>query len=279
MLKDYAYAKINLALEVLDEIEDGYHIVNNLMVPIDLKDEITVEKDKEIVIDDDPFKGHNLIEKAAKAFFEYTGIKGGCRFTVKKNIPEAAGLAGGSSDCACAIRLLDKLYNTNLDLFELKKIAESLGSDVPFFIESKLALCKHRGERVFPYNINYKKYRILLIKPSSGLETKEVYKRYKYTSKKREESINSIIDGLENDDVSKIKKFIFNDLGRTAATLNKELKTIFNALRDNDIRVFISGSGPTMYLFDPSDEEIDKVGNILNNVNINNIFILETKIA
>ena len=278
MLKDYAYAKINLALEVLDEIEDGYHIVNNLMVPINLRDELTVEKDKEIIIVDDPFKGHNLIEKAAKTFFEYTGIRGGCRFTVKKNIPEAAGLAGGSSDCACAIRLLDKLYNTNLEMFELKKIAESLGSDVPFIIESKLALCKHRGERVFPYNIQYKKYKLLLIKPSTGLETKLVYKKYKYTKKNREDSINGIIDGLVKDDVKKIKTHIFNDLGRTAATLNKELKTIFNALRDNNIRVFISGSGPTMFVFDPTIEEINKVGKVLNNIDAHNIFILETNI-
>ena len=278
MFKDYAYAKINLALEVLDEIEDGYHIVNNLMVPIDLKDEITIEKDKEIIIVDDPFKGHNLIEKAAKAFFEYTGIKGGCRFTVKKNIPEAAGLAGGSSDCACAIRLLNKLYSTNLELYELKKIAENIGSDVPFFIETKLALCKHRGERVFPYNVKYKNYKVLLIKPETGLSTKEVYKKYKYTKKNREESINNIIDGLVNDDVNKIRKYIFNDLGRTAATLNKELKTIFNTLRDNDIRVFISGSGPTMFLFAPTNEEIEKIGKVLNTIDTQNIFVLETNI-
>ena len=278
MFKDYAYAKINLALEVLDEIEDGYHIVNNLMVPINLKDEITIEKDKEIIIVDDPFKGHNLIEKAAKAFFEYTGIKGGCRFTVKKNIPEAAGLAGGSSDCACAIRLLNKLYNTNLELYELKKIAENIGSDVPFFIETKLALCKHRGERVFPYNVKYKNYKVLLIKPETGLSTKEVYKKYKYTKKNREESINNIIDGLVNDDVNKIRKYIFNDLGRTAATLNKELKTIFNTLRDNDIRVFISGSGPTMFLFAPTNEEIEKIGKVLNTIDTQNIFVLETNI-
>jgi len=278
MIKDYAYAKINLALEVLDEVEDGYHIVNNIMIPINLCDEITIEKDKEIIITDDPFPGKNLIEKAARKFFEYTKIRGGARFTVKKNIPSQAGLAGGSSDCACALRLLDKLYNTNLDLFELKKIAESLGSDVPFFIESRLSICKHRGERVFPYDIKYKKFKILLIKPETGLETALVYKKYKYTRKDRQGDIDKLIEGLKTNNIDLLKKNIFNDLGRTAASLNKELKTIFNALRENGIRVFISGSGPTMFVISPTDEETNKISEVLNSLEIHNIFVLETEI-
>lgn len=277
MLKDLAYAKINLALEVLDTIEDGYHLVNNLMIPINIYDEISVEKDKKIVIVNDPFPGNNLIEKAAIEFFKYTNIRGGARFTVKKNIPHAAGLAGGSSDCACAIRLLDKLYNTNLELYELKKIAEKIGSDVPFFIESRLALCTHRGERVFPYDFKYKNFKILLIKPEEGLETALVYKKYKYVKKNRKEDIDSIIEGIRNNDLDLLRKNIFNDLGRTAATLNKEMKIIFNALRENGIRIFVSGSGPTMFLIDPSEDDINKIGDILNNLHIKNIFVMETE--
>ncbi len=277
MIKDLAYAKINLALEVLDTVEDGYHLVNNLMIPINIYDEITIEKDNKISIVNDPFPGKNLIEKAAIAFFEYTNIRGGARFTVKKNIPSQAGLAGGSSDCACALRLLDKLYNTHLETYELKKIAEKLGSDVPFFIESHLALCTHRGERVFPYDFSYKKFKVLLIKPETGLETAAVYKKYKYIKKNRKQDIDSIVEGIRNNDLDLLRKNIFNDLGRTAASLNKELRTIFNALRENDIRVFISGSGATMYLIEPTEEITNKLTEVLNNIDISNIFVLETE--
>ena len=81
MIKENAYAKINLALEVMD-LENGYHKVNNLMIPIELHDELTFIENDEIVILDDPFPGENIIEKAARLFFEETKIQGGVLITV-----------------------------------------------------------------------------------------------------------------------------------------------------------------------------------------------------
>ena len=87
MIKEKAHAKINLALEVMD-VKDGYHMVNNLMMPIDIYDELEFEKDNDISVVDDPFPNDNIIIKAAKLFFEYTKINGGVKIYLKKNISD-----------------------------------------------------------------------------------------------------------------------------------------------------------------------------------------------
>ena len=165
MIKENAYAKINLALEVMD-VEDGYHKVNNLMIPIELHDELTFTKNDEIVILDDPFPGENIIEKAARLFFQKTNIFGGVLITVKKNIPHAAGLAGGSTDAAATLKGLNKLYDAGLTRDELIEMSAALGSDVGFFVDTKIALCTGRGDIIDPINSTMDDFDILLIKPN-----------------------------------------------------------------------------------------------------------------
>ena len=178
MLKEYAYAKINLALEVMD-VKDGYHMVNNLMVPISLYDELLFEKSDKIELINNEFSD-NIIIKTFKLFFEYTKINNGVKITLNKNIPSAAGLAGGSSDAAATLRGLNRLYETNLTKNELIDLSAKLGSDVGFFILNKPALCTGRGEIVNPINSNLSKIDLLLLKVDSGLSTKEVYKNYEW---------------------------------------------------------------------------------------------------
>ena len=151
MIKEKAYAKINLALEVMD-VKDGYHMVNNLMIPIDIYDEITFKKSDKIELINNPFPD-NIILKAANMFIEKYNIKSGVKMELIKNFPSAAGLAGGSSDGAATLRGLNKLFDNVATKEELLDMAASLGSDVPFFIDMKLALCTGRGEIINPCNI------------------------------------------------------------------------------------------------------------------------------
>ncbi len=256
MIKEFAYAKINLALEVM-ELVDGYHKVNNLMVPINIYDELSFEVADRIYVVDDPFSD-NLCVKAAKLFIDKYKIKSGVEITLNKNIPYEAGLAGGSSDAAATLRGLNKLFNINASDSELKELASKIGSDVPFFIESKAALCKNRGEVIEPLNIKMPNIDLLLIKPNTGLSTKEVYANYKYKGISKGNRINNIIKGLKDNDINLVKANIFNDLASVALNLNKELKDIYNILDNYDIKPYLSGSGPTIYLINPkeSDEEI-----------------------
>ena len=272
MIKEKAYAKINLALEVMDE-KDGYHMVNNLMMPIDIYDELEFEKDNNISVLNDPFPNDNIITKAAKLFFEYTKINGGVFIKLKKNIPHQAGLAGGSTDGAATLRGLNKLYDAKLSNDELKELGAKLGSDVPFFIEEKPALCTGRGEKINIIKSNIYSFKILLIKPEAGLSTKEVYKNYEYKGMNKEKELSNLLKALENNDLDLLKNNIFNDLGEVALSLNKDMENIFVKLSLIGLKVYVSGSGPTMYILDYNDEDLDIIKNMFDA----SVFIMECR--
>lgn len=261
MIKENAYAKINLALEVMD-VEDGYHKVNNLMIPIELHDELTFTKNDEIVILDDPFPGENIIEKAARLFFQKTNISGGVLITVKKNIPHAAGLAGGSTDAAATLKGLNKLYDAGLTRDELIEMSAALGSDVGFFVDTKIALCTGRGEIIVPLDVTPPKLNVLLIKQRIGLSTAMIYKNYTYDGTSKKDKIDNIIEALRAKKIEEVKKNIFNDLENVALKVSETLKKSFDRIKDAGIDVHISGSGPTMYVLDPTMEEILKIKSV-----------------
>lgn len=272
MIKEKAYAKINLALEVMDE-KDGYHMVNNLMMPIDIYDELEFEKDNNISILNDPFPNDNIITKAAKLFFEYTKINGGVFIKLKKNIPHQAGLAGGSTDGAATLRGLNKLYDAKLSNDELKELGAKLGSDVPFFIEEKPALCTGRGEKINIIKSNIDSFKILLIKPETGLSTKEVYKNYEYKGINKEKELSNLLKALENNNLDLLKNNIFNDLGEVALSLNKDMENIFVKLSLIGLKVYVSGSGPTMYILNYNDEDLDIIKNMFDA----SVFVMECR--
>ena len=244
-----AYSKVNLALEVM-ETEDGYHKLNNLMTPIDLFDELYFKYDEEVVLEDNQFED-NIILKAANKFFEAFKINGGVRIICKKHIPEAAGLAGGSTDAATTLLGLCELYDVNKKDRRIYEIAASLGSDVPFFLYNKIAMCTNRGEVINTLDFDFKPIKVMLIKPNSGLSTKAVYEAYKYNGVSKHDKIDNIIEALRNDDVKMLKENIFNDLTNPALSLNSELSELYNAV-NKTAKAYLSGSGPTIYLIEPT---------------------------
>lgn len=258
MVIEKAYAKINLALEVMQKV-DNYHMVNNLMVPISIYDELELEKDDNIFVVNDKIEV-NICIKAAKLFLDKYNIKTGVKIKLDKKIPQAAGLAGGSTDAAAVLKGLNRLYNINASNQELKELAAMLGSDVPFFIDTKIALCTNRGEIINKLDINVPNINVLLIKPELGLSTKEVYQNYKYNGISKLDKINNIIEALKDNDINKLKNNIFNDLAPIALKLNNELNQLCSELSLNHT-IYISGSGPTMYIIDPTDDEIDEIKN------------------
>lgn len=262
-----AYSKINVLLEVMDEL-DGYHMVNNIMLPIDIYDELKFEYSDDIYVVDDPFPNDNIIIKACKLFFEYTKIKGGVKITLKKNIPFSAGLAGGSTDAANTLIALNKMYNANLTKSELLELSSKLGSDVGFFIINKPALCTGRGEKINVIDSKLESIKLLLIKVNSGLSTKEVYSNYKYDGISKEKYLDNIIKGIKENNPNLIKENIINDLAKVALSLNKEMKEVYDLLNNNKLNPFVSGSGPTIYLFNPTLDEINKAKELLKDKDI-----------
>lgn len=262
MVQERAYAKINLALEVMEE-KEGFHPVNNLMVPIDIYDELSFEPADTVVVADNDIE-ENICIRAAEAFRQRYGIKDGVCIRLNKNIPLMAGLAGGSSDAAATLRGLNTMFGIHAGIDELKELACGLGSDVPFFIEEKAALCTNRGEIVHPLNFDIPKIELLLIKPHTGLSTKAVYQSYVYHGLDRRKQLADLTAALKNKNINAVKKNIFNDLTEPALSLSSELRKLYSRLKEAGLQPFLSGSGPTMYLFAPTKEEIDKAEEIVS---------------
>jgi 4-diphosphocytidyl-2-C-methyl-D-erythritol kinase len=180
-----APAKINLSLKLLGPRSDGFHEIETLIVPISLCDQMEIKKTDcdegiQFACDDPsvPAGDDNLIVRAAESFFAATKLKRSVSIDLRKRIPHGAGLGGGSSDAASTLLALNKLFETNLPREALAKIAETIGSDVPFFIFESAALCKGRGELVTPLRLKGK-FSLLLLKPQFGVSTPWAYTHWR----------------------------------------------------------------------------------------------------
>ena len=251
MLVEKAYAKINLTLEVLPTRDDGYHPVNTVMVPIDLYDELCFFESDDILyrpsveIDDD------IVLKALKLFYEKYNIKKGVGITLEKTIPTSSGMAGGSADAAATLRGLNKFFEINAPLSELEELANMLGSDVSYCLYQSPSLCSGRGEIIKPLESSFSED-ITLVLPGFGISTKAVYGAYEYTPCDRTLNLNSIIEGLKSNRLDLIKNNIFNDLAKVSVYLTP-LKEIYDDIMKLGYMPFLSGSGPTLYIFGRAD--------------------------
>ncbi len=184
-MKADAPAKINLALDITGCREDGYHLLNMVMQSVSLCDEISAAKAEagvlEAVCDDAsvPCGADNTVMRAARAFFEKTCVSPGfgIRFYIKKRIPQQAGLGGGSTDAAAALRLLNKLFNTRLSAGQLQSIGLMAGADVPFCVEGGTSFVSGIGENVVQIS-SMPPCHIVLCRPDVGISTSKAYLDY-----------------------------------------------------------------------------------------------------
>jgi 4-diphosphocytidyl-2-C-methyl-D-erythritol kinase len=179
-----APAKINLSLRILNRRSDSFHEIETLIAPISLCDQIKIDKSDsgkgiEFHCDDPsvPTSDDNLVVRAANVFFAATKLKSAVSIELKKRIPHGAGLGGGSSDAASTLLALNELFETKLPPEALAKLAEPIGSDVPFFIFESVAICRGRGELVAPMRLP-QVLSILLLKPDFVVPTGWAYSRW-----------------------------------------------------------------------------------------------------
>ena len=180
----FAPAKINLSLKILGRRDNGFHDLDTLIAPISLYDEIRIDKGRagkgiEFRCDDPsvPPGDDNLVVRAARAFFETTEIEPAVSIELQKKIPHGAGLGGGSSDAASVLLALNELFDAKLSRQALARMAEPIGSDVPFFVFQSAALCKGRGEMVTPIKLK-RRFSLLLLKPAFAVSTGWAYSRW-----------------------------------------------------------------------------------------------------
>lgn len=251
-----AYAKINLSLDILGTLPNGYHEVRMLMQSVSLKDEITLCKitEKKILLSventDLPTDSRNLAYRAASAFFETFSVSEGVSVRLKKNIPAAAGLAGGSSDAATVLRGMNLLFGSPASLTDLQKIGLTLGADVPYCLQLGCALAEGIGERLTPLR-PAPDCCCLLVKPPQGASTKEIYTAYDAMEK---------AGLIAHPDTSCLLRAIASgDYGLLTQNLGNVLEPVTSA-RVSDIQKIekemlllgadaaqMSGSGPTVF--------------------------------
>jgi len=176
-----APAKINLTLEVLRRREDGYHDIRSVMQRITLADTLTLEPASQfkLTCSDPLLEGpENLVWRAAELLRQRCAVQRGAALHLEKRIPVAAGLGGGSSDCAAALAGLTRLWDLGLDRNTLLALSAELGSDVPFFmVDSPTALAEGRGERLTSLPPLPERW-VVLAKPDLGISAADVYRAF-----------------------------------------------------------------------------------------------------
>lgn len=257
-----AYAKINLSLDVLRRREDGYHEVRMIMQQIDLKDIIQIEEySNDVIIETNermlPTDSTNLVYKAWNILSKRFNINRGAKIKIEKNIPIAAGLAGGSADAAVVLKGLNELWDLNLKEKELMDIGLEIGADVPYCIMGGTALAEGIGEKLTRLK-SFKNKLILIAKPSIQVSTAYVYKNLKIEDVKEHPDIDNLIKNIELDNVNFVAKNMINVL--ETVTINKY--PIIQKIKDHMIKYgalgsLMSGSGPTVFgIFDNIDDII-----------------------
>ena len=259
MIYEKAFAKIKLALEVGQLEEDGYHSVQNLMVPIDLYDELFFQKSIQDTIECEVSIEDNICLKAIKLFKEKFNINQCVSITLSKNIPIMAGLAGGSSDAAATLRGLNRLFETKATYEDLYELACQLGSDVPFFLKVQTAMCTGHGEIIQPLDIYLGNIPFLIIKPAFGLSTKEIYQNYHWSGISKNTMIQKLITAIQEKDFDLMDEYIFNDLQEVALTTSPELAEVFHKIEGLSYVPHVSGSGPSIFILNAKTIDMENI--------------------
>ncbi len=241
-----APAKINLSLRMVGKREDGYHLLESLVVFADIGDKISVEPAKELSLEisgefAQELTEENIILKAARALQAKTQHKDGAKIKLEKNLPVGAGLGGGSSDAATTLKLLAKLWDIETDIFQL---ALPLGADIPVCLYGKTCQMSGIGEIISP--AEFPPMAILLVNPKINLSTAEVFKNF---ALKPSPSGRGLGEGT----MSNKERILtpYNDLQPTAIKLCPSIAEILTALNEHSNIAQMSGSGATCFaLFD-----------------------------
>lgn len=247
-------AKINLSIDVLGVREDGYHLVEMIMQTIDLYDLIEIKEiiDNKILIttnsNEIPVDSNNIVYKAANLIKETFNIDRGIEIYIEKNIPVAAGMAGGSSNAAAILVGLNNLWNLNLNDKQLEEIGLKIGADVPFCIKGGTVLSEGIGEKLTEIKGLDEDVSILVCKPNLFVSTKEIYELIDSREIKIRPNNNLLIDCLKNNKIEILAKNMFNVLEEVTVEKYPIIRKIEKIMMENKaLGAMMSGSGPTVF--------------------------------
>ena len=256
-----APAKINLSLEIIDKFPNGFHKLSTVMQTVSLYDYLTIKLTKtddenQIILTGNsnkiPYDERNIVYKVLAKYFEEIGVKGyKTEVFIEKNIPIEAGLAGGSSDGAAALRGINELFENKLSNTKIWKIAAECGSDLNFCLVGGACLLSSRGE-VIEEELPHKDFNLVIIKPKNiAISTPQCYKDFskKYFIPKKAVFSTKIVELFKNDfSVLKLCEYLYNDLEKTAIDMFPEIQEIKTVLLNAGCKgVLMSGSGSSVF--------------------------------
>lgn len=267
-----AYAKINLSLDILGRMDNGYHIVKMVMQTIDLSDELIFETrdidcpaSMEITLVSDsgeiPAGEDNLIVRAVRRMEAKYSIRKDLKITLKKRIPVAAGLAGGSTDAAAALRAVRDLFVPEVSDEELQKIGVTLGADIPYCITGGTQLSEGIGE-VLTVLPDAPQCGLVIVKPPVGVSTGEVYKRYDSLDQVTHPDIDAQIRAIRNGDLAGMAGQCGNVLEEVTGAMYPMIGEIERFFENEGAMVSrMSGSGPTVFAVFADEKEAGRASN------------------
>ena len=247
-----AYAKINWSLDITGVREDGYHLMDMLMQPVSLADEITLVPSSGFSITTGGWPhsradGTNLAYRAAMALRDYTGYPGGIQIHVHKQIPVGAGMGGGSTDAAAVLTGLNLLWGTALSSAELEKLGLSLGADVPFFIRGGLTRTRGIGEELESRNCRCSWW-LIVIQPCPGLSTAQVFSLWRVSDPACRPDTEQALSALETGNLSLLCGSIGNVLQPVSESLRPEIVRACSDLTDSGASgALMTGSGSAVF--------------------------------
>ena len=262
-----APAKINLFLEVLSKRPDGYHEVRSIIVPISIFDVLSFRRSRGVIETTVkctgipvfapqrlPTSESNLATRAAQALKKATGYRGGAHIHIRKGIPIAGGLGGGSADAAATLKGLNRLWRTGLSAEDLIMIGRNLGSDVPAMVHCGLVFIHGMGDRVEPVSTAGSPVRsdwwVVVANPGFGVSTRDICTRYRTALTSSPGQLKRMFSAVANWDRQAAARGLFNSLEGTVFSKYPLLEIIRDGLRSAGAGgVLLSGSGASVFGF------------------------------
>ena len=250
-----AYAKINLGLDVVRKREDGYHEVRMIMQTVNLYDRIEMDRTEDGVIRTEtnlpfvPDGEGNLAWRAAKLLLDEKGIKDGVTIKIRKYIPVAAGMAGGSTDAAAVLFGVNKMFGLGLSIKELMERGVKLGADIPYCLMRGTALSEGIGEELTPLP-QIPQCQVLIAKPGISVSTKVVYESLDAMELKQEDhpDIDGMIEAINRQNIHEIAGKFGNVLELVTAGKYPVIGEIEQVMKEEGaVNAMMSGSGPTVF--------------------------------
>ena len=280
-----ARAKINLTLDVTGKREDGYHLLETIMQTVQLYDGIYMKKlDKpEIKLKTNlpwlPVDERNLAWKAANLMRETYGIEGGVFIEIDKRIPVAAGLAGGSTDCAAVLVGMNRLYDLHLSETELEELAGRLGSDIPYCVRRGTVLCEGVGEIMTNVEHPCPECYVVLAKLPVSVSTATVYKNLNCYELPFHPDTEKMLVYIKNKDDEGIASALSNVLETVTIKMHPRIDTIKDKLVEKGaLGAVMSGSGPTVFgIFADKQAACEAADSLRAELKLKNVYVVKTE--